>query len=156
MRKAIFGITFLAIFFVGCATTQEGLKPDSKVIYLKDEKKTAAEASIYTQEQLQLTRDLIKTPPTPIKTPNTILTLLFYPHDDDGTLIGHFYAFMEINDGKWVVGNYLNKQKDGERIITPLSLAIKQDQLAGQKEKEETKDEPISAQQGMKVPAIQK
>lgn len=153
MKKTILGIAILGICFVGCTTTQEALKPD-QVIYLKDAQKDTGSESLYGQEQAQLTRNLIKTPPIPIKTPNTILTLLFYPHDDDGTLIGHFYAFMEINDGKWVVGNYLNKQKDGEKIITPLSLAIKTTETTALKEKEEIKNEQNPAQQGMKIPTV--
>lgn len=153
MKSTILSIAILGICFGGCATTQEGLQPDNQIVYLKDAQKKVESNSLYGQEQAQLTRDLIKTPPIPIKTPNTILTLLFYPHDDDGTLIGHFYAFMEINDGKWVVGNYLNKQKDSEKLITPLSLSLKPTETAAQKE--DIKDEATSGQQGMiKMPAV--
>lgn len=152
MKSTILGLTILAISFSGCTTSQEGLHPNGKVIYLGDIQKKDSLTSLYTQEQSQLTRELIKTPPVPIKTPNTILTLLFYPYDNEGVLVGHFYAFMEINDGKWVIGSYLDKQKASEKIITPLSLDLKKTNPKVKKEDEE-KSEPTSAQQGIiKIP----
>lgn len=154
MRATVLGLAILAISFSGCTTSQGGLQPEGKVTYLRDAPKKENSASLYAQEQSQLTRDLIKTPPVPIRTPNTILTLLFYPYDNAGVLVGHFYAFMEINDGKWVIGSYLDKQKESEKIITPLSLDLKMTDAKPKKEDEE-KSEPTSVQQGIvKIPTI--
>lgn len=52
---------------------------------------------------------IINKPVTPLRTPDTILRVLLLPYEDDnGVLNGWKYSYIKVDDGKWIMADYLN------------------------------------------------
>lgn len=88
-----------------------------KMIEESQRKKSAVEI-----EKDQRMRGLIQKPVTPLRTPDTILRVLILPYEDDnGVLNGWKYSYIKVEDGKWVLADYLNSSlPSGNRVLTPL------------------------------------
>lgn len=75
----------------------------------------------YEKERDHLLTKIVKTPPVPMRAPDTILRVLVLPYVDDfGALTAHSYKFVKVDDGKWILGEHLAKEGDGIRMLTPL------------------------------------
>lgn len=78
----------------------------------------------YEEEKLKRTLSTLKESPMPLRLPDTILRVMFLPYvDSKNVLRNSFYAFLKVEDGKWVLGEYLttHSNKSGKaRVFTPL------------------------------------
>ena len=64
---------------------------------------------------------LLKEPPTPVKVPDTVLRVLILPYvGEEGTLNAAKYVFLKVEEGRWILGNYLVEERKGIRLLTPL------------------------------------
>lgn len=62
-------------------------------------------------------------PKIPVKTPDKILRVLMMPYvDEDMNLQTENFHFVKVDDGRWVVGEYLNGQdrSNNAKTLTPL------------------------------------
>jgi hypothetical protein len=62
-------------------------------------------------------------PKIPVKTPDKILRVLLMPYvDEDMNLQTENFHFVKVDDGRWVVGEYLNGQdrSNNAKTLTPL------------------------------------
>ncbi len=66
--------------------------------------------------------NIINRPVTPLRTPDTILRVLILPYEDDnGVLNGWKYSYVKVDDGKWVMADYLNGSIPSSKMtLTPL------------------------------------
>ena len=66
--------------------------------------------------------NIINRPVTPLRTPDTILRVLILPYEDDnGVLNGWKYSYVKVDDGKWVMADYLNGSVPSSKMtLTPL------------------------------------
>lgn len=67
---------------------------------------------------------IINRPVAPLRTPDTILRVLILPYEDDqGVLNGWKYSYVKVDDGKWVMADYLNGTKPSTNMtLTPLHI----------------------------------
>lgn len=87
--------------------------------------------SIYKQEREKLLTKIVKTPPTPMRVPDTVLRVLVLPYvDDSGALTAQNYKFVKVDDGKWILGEYLVKEGSAVRMLTPLTTNTIGDEAA--------------------------
>jgi len=67
------------------------------------------EKSLYEIEKERKTIDVLKETPTPLRTPDTIVRVLMLPYTDNNNVLHSFYyTFLKVEDGDWVLGDYLN------------------------------------------------
>lgn len=68
--------------------------------------------------------NIINRPVTPLRTPDTILRVLILPYEDDnGVLNGWKYSYVKVDDGKWVMADYLNGSIPSSKMtLTPLKV----------------------------------
>ncbi len=104
-------------------------KVEEVVKVIQEEKKKAVEMvkkkqSVYEEEKKSLLVRLIKNPPTPIKTPEKILRVLILPYvDENKVLHTQHFSFIKVDDGSWILGDYLLKEgKMIDRNLTPLEV----------------------------------
>ncbi len=66
--------------------------------------------------------NIINRPVTPLRTPDTILRVLILPYEDNnGVLNGWKYSYVKVDDGKWIMADYLNNSVPSTRMtLTPL------------------------------------
>ncbi len=64
----------------------------------------------------------LKNPPVPLKAQNKVVRILFLPYvDRNGVLHDHQYAFIEVEEGKWILGDYLlTPQTSHSKLLKPL------------------------------------
>ena len=73
------------------------------------------------EEQAEKISKLLENEPTPLKMPDTIVRVLFLPYvDQDRVLHAQSYKFLKIDEGKWVLGEYMLKPGESIREVTPL------------------------------------
>ena len=81
--------------------------------------KSSIEA-VYEEQAEKISR-LLEDEPTPLKMPDTIVRVLFLPYvDQDRVLHAQSYKFLKIDEGKWVLGDYMLKPGESIREVTPL------------------------------------
>jgi hypothetical protein len=168
MRKKIYVsvlATALSVFIVGCSSDEQPkpTKVNSSIIngYLVENgdkiKSADVNNSIYGgsgkssfehERDIMMTR-LVKTPPTPIRVPDTILRVLIMPYtDDSGVLTAQSYKFAKVDDGKWIMGEYLEKSGQGIQMLTPLQENLSTDEdVQPQPKKKQNNDTSEVSQQ---------
>jgi hypothetical protein len=73
------------------------------------------------KEQVEKMSKLLQEEPTPLKMPDTIVRVLFLPYvDENKVLHGQSYKFMKIDEGEWVLGDYMLKPGESIKEVTPL------------------------------------
>lgn len=101
----------------------------------------------YEEERLKKTLSTLKESPTPLRLPDTILRVMFLPYvDSKNVLRNSFYAFLKVEDGKWVVGEYLTSPTKSAktRVLSPLlspSLSPQQEDKKEKKTEDRKKEE---------------
>lgn len=145
MKKIILLIGLLGIIMSGCAKPQivrifpaeevakmeinkiledKDLSNEEKaqIIQMKlsediERKKRAVEA-----EKDNKLSSIINKPVAPLRTPDTILRVLILPYEDDkGVLNGWKYSYVKVDDGKWIMADYLNGTRPSFKgTLTPL------------------------------------
>jgi hypothetical protein len=70
---------------------------------------SSPEKSLYEIEKEKKTLDVLKETPTPLRTPDTIIRVLMLPYTDSNNVLhSYYYTFVKVEDGSWVLGDYLN------------------------------------------------
>ena len=83
-----------------------------------ERKKRAVEA-----EKDNKLSSIINKPVTPLRTPDTILRVLLLPYEDENRVLnGWKYSYVKVDDGKWIMADYLNSTIPASRgMLVPLS-----------------------------------
>ena len=132
MRKI--GVFLLFIFIVSSCGTKnwEEYKyvapkgwSKEKYMYSKLPKPPVEEESItkgfIEEERKEILKKLVKKPPVPLKLPDKILRILVLPWvDKNGNLHTQQYIFVKVEEGKWILGDYLLKEEEITKEIKPL------------------------------------
>lgn len=79
------------------------------------------EESLYEKEVKEKMVKLLREPPSPIKAPDTVLRVLILPYvDKEGNLNAMKYVFLRVEEGRWILGDYLIHKRSGIKLLTPL------------------------------------
>jgi hypothetical protein len=117
MRKVVVLLGFL---LVGCATQtqQANIRHIEPKTPAKQEKE---EESPYKRELMEKLMRMVREEPTPLALPPTVLRVFVLPYvDDQGRLITQHYMYIKVDEGKWILGDYLLKKGQPPREFTPL------------------------------------
>ena len=97
-------------------------------------------------ERQQRMISVLKKPPVPLKTPDKILRVLFLPYVDQNNILNNYkYSFMKVEEGKWVIGDYLMEPARADRaIINPIENTQKSGVTSLPKDKSQKKPEQKS------------
>jgi len=117
--KLLIGIIATIFLFTGCFTKQEnvGLKRVAK------QEKIVKAASLYEKERKDFLSQTMYSPKIPVKTPDKILRVLLMPYvDEDMNLQTENFHFIKVDEGRWILGEYLNGQDrtTNPKTLTPL------------------------------------
>lgn len=146
MKKIILFIMISSsLFIVGCAPKVLHLVPaeelnNKKIMEIMKDKNLSDEEKVnFIQRKMtedmerqksavQIEKDnrmrgLIQKPVVPLRTPDTILRVLILPYEDDnGVLNSWKYSYIKVEDGKWVIADYLNSSlASSTQTFTPLN-----------------------------------
>ncbi|MEM5853941.1 MAG: TraV family lipoprotein [Candidatus Aenigmatarchaeota archaeon] len=89
--------------------------------FLKPPEKKDMEVTSYEKERLEMLQKLLQTPPTPLRVPDTVIRVLILPWvDSEGNLNTSRYVFFRVEEGKWILGDYLLKRGEPIRELKPL------------------------------------
>lgn len=81
--------------------------------------------SDYEAERDKTLAKIIKTPPMPLRVPDTVIRVLVLPYvDDEQTLTAQAYKFVKVDNGKWMLGEYLRNEGGAINALTPLENAV--------------------------------
>ena len=70
---------------------------------------SCSEKSLYEIEKERKTLDVLNETPTPLRTPDTIIRVLMLPYTDSNNVLhSNYYTFLKVEDGSWILGDYLN------------------------------------------------
>lgn len=79
--------------------------------------------SRYEKERDNLMTKIAKTSPVPMRVPDTVLRVMLLPYvDDTGALTTPGYKFTKVDNGQWILGEYLVKEGESVKLLTPLGL----------------------------------
>lgn len=134
-----------AVMVTGCAKPQivrimpqEDLSRVAIEEIIEDKDLTAEEKAVLVQMKMsedierkkravEMEKDnklsnIINRPVTPLRTPDTILRVLILPYEDsNGVLNGWKYSYVKVDDGKWIMADYLNNSVTSTKMtLTPL------------------------------------
>lgn len=114
----------------------------------------------YEKERDRKLASIVKTSPTPMRVPDTVLRVLVLPYvDDSGALTAQNYKFAKVDDGKWILGEYLVKEGSAVKMLTPLTVnTISDEQRVQQKQPQGQQAQPQPQQiqqQAMMNPMMQ-
>jgi hypothetical protein len=85
------------------------------------QQKLKQEEATYRKEKIEKELAILKTAPTPIKAPDTVIRVLILPYvDSNGVLNAAKYTFLTVETGKWIIGDYLLTPAKTEKIKKPL------------------------------------
>ena len=82
--------------------------------------KLKQEEATYRKEKMEKELAILKTAPTPIKAPDTVIRVLILPYVANGVLNAAKYTFLTVETGKWIIGDYLLTPAKTEKIKKPL------------------------------------
>ena len=97
----------------------------------------------YEKEKLNKTLSTLKESPMPLRLPDTILRVMFLPYvDTKNVLRNSYYAFLKVEDGKWVLGEYLSspdtRKSAKARVFTPLQAPLPEGAKEEKKDNKQT------------------
>jgi len=79
-------------------------------------------SDIHMKEQVDRVQDTLQMQPTPLKTSDVVLRVLIMPWvDEGGTLHSQSYHFVKVDNGKWVIGDYLMQKGISVKSYHPLN-----------------------------------
>lgn len=146
MKKIILLISLLSVVISGCAKPQIVRIFPADEVSKMDMNKVLEDKDLSNEEKIQIIQmklsedierkkraveaekdnklsSIINNPVAPLRTPDTILRVLILPYEDDnGVLNGWKYSYVKVDDGKWIMADYLNGTKPSLRgTLTPLN-----------------------------------
>jgi hypothetical protein len=111
-------VVILGFLLVGCATQTQHIKHIEPKTEVRQEKE---EESLYKRELMEKLMKMVREEPTPLALPPTVLRVFVLPYvDDQGRLITQHYMYIKVDEGKWILGDYLLKKGQPPREFTPL------------------------------------
>jgi len=117
-KIALLGLLSMSLFS-GCSSKQQ-----SKLIQI-DPKKSIKELSqsVYEKGRKEELAKIIDSPVIPVKTPDKILRVLMLPHVDKNNILQtSSFLFVKVDEGRWIIGEYLNDTKTVEsQTLSPLN-----------------------------------
>ena len=119
MKKTITLISLvMAISFSGCSSKQP-----SKLIQVSPEGQIEKKESMYEHKRKAELSKIIEAPTIPVKTPDKILRVMMMPYVDKSDILQtSSYLFVKVDEGRWILGEYLNDGKVEEsQNLTPLA-----------------------------------
>jgi hypothetical protein len=140
MKRLIIGIAALLIF-AACSDknvrvivpledktieeilTNDELTDDQKVALIKERMRGIIDRE---KPQVQVERDtrlsaVIRKPLSPLKTPEKVLRVLILPYADDTNVLHTWkYSFVTVDEGQWILGDYLKDSRTTSHTLTPL------------------------------------
>lgn len=125
MKTTILAAFFITIFSIaaGTALAEDGRwesSAGSKPIPDTGggQQATQREMPPVEAERQQRMISVLKKPPIPMKMPDKILRVLFLPYVDQNNVLNNYkYTFMKVEEGKWVIGDYLMEPARVDRVI---------------------------------------
>ena len=123
--REIWACLVVLVFLAGCG----GRGNVCRVKYLPEPSEIVAVESVEAPRKSVLDVDrekklaqVLSLSPTPMKAPDTIIRVLIWPYvDSEGRLYTAHYAFLRVDEGRWILGNYLVKPlEEGARVKFPL------------------------------------
>jgi hypothetical protein len=115
-------VVLLGFLLVGCAaqTQQANIRHIEPKTPAKQERE---EESLYRRELMEKLMRMVREEPTPLALPPTILRVFVLPYvDDQGRLITQHYMYIRVDEGKWILGDYLLRKGQPPREFTPLKM----------------------------------
>lgn len=78
-------------------------------------------------EKMKKILEMLKESPTPLRTPDVMLKVLFLPYTDSkGVLHNYKDTFLKVEEGRWVIGDYLKAPgaKTHRMMLRPLDSPL--------------------------------
>lgn len=88
---------------------------------------TEEPVSVLDVEKVKKLLEVLKESPTPLRTPDVMLKVLFLPYTDSkGVLHNYKDTFLKVEEGKWVLGDYLKAPgaKNRRMMLRPLDSPL--------------------------------
>ncbi len=108
------------LIFSGCTAS----KQDKLIKVSKQNKKNLEKVdSLFEIKRKEVLTDIINQPKIPVKTPDKILRILILPYvDKNNNLQTQNYHFIKVDDGRWIIGEYLYGEGNNAKsqLLTPL------------------------------------
>ncbi|MDR0454456.1 MAG: TraV family lipoprotein [Deferribacteraceae bacterium] len=104
--------------------TNKKLNNEQKVAMIKSQMLNELDDE---KPELQKERDvrlseIIKKPVSPLKSPDKVLRILILPYSDTSKVLHTWkYNFITIDEGQWIIGDYLNNTSRQPKTLTPLN-----------------------------------
>lgn len=173
-------VSMASIMFTGCVSAKKPEKVNSSIVseYLEEngvtmlhgencenghcaaidpdtgeQVKLSIKKSNYENERDKMMARIIKAPPVPMRVPDTILRTLIMPYADDGDVLNTYsYKFVKIDNGKWIMGEYLMKSNGVVRELSPLSGNVKLENDDDKKDQIDNQQRPVTTSSNMQIP----
>jgi hypothetical protein len=103
--------------------TDDSLTDDQKVALIKERTRIifAGEKPAVQKERDERLAGVIRKPVSPLKTPEKVLRVLLLPYADDKNILHTWkYSFITVDEGKWILGDYLKESYTTSNTLTPL------------------------------------
>jgi len=112
-------VLLLLPFVFSCAKTT------AQITHLPSEsqepKPKESVSSLYEKEQLQKLMTMLRQEPTPLAVPPTVLRVFVLPYTtESGELITQHYFYIKVDEGRWIIGDYLLKKGEPIKELKPL------------------------------------
>ncbi|WP_418180605.1 TraV family lipoprotein [Aliarcobacter lanthieri] len=121
IKLLIMGFSASIFLLTGCANKNSvennGLKKVQK------EQSIVLVDSLYEKERKAFLSETMYSPKIPVKTPDKILRILLMPYvDEDMNLQTENFHFVKVDEGRWILGEYINGQErsNNPKTLTPL------------------------------------
>lgn len=122
MRRAILLLPFL----FSCASAVKEVEQVQVIQPVSHEKEERKEESLYDRELQRKMTELLRTEPTPLRVPDTVVRVLILPYvDEKGNLISQKYVFFRAEEGRWILGEYLLQRGKPLKELKPLEEDVK-------------------------------
>lgn len=124
INKKILLTSFACLFLVTGCSSKQSESEQSQLIKVPAKKieKTEKTESLYEKERKDFLTKTMYSPKIPVKTPDKIIRVLTMPYvDEENNLQTENYHFVKVDEGRWVLGEYLNGQdRTQNKTLTPL------------------------------------
>ena len=83
----------------------------------------AVRESLYEKERKETLLKLLRTPPSPVRTPDAVLKVYLLPWtDDEGNFHAGGYVFVVVEEGEWILSEGPEKSEEARKVLTPLKV----------------------------------
>jgi len=121
IKSIAISLILSAFIFTGCAT--KSTTQDTGLKKITPQQENSKIESLYEKERKEFLSETMHSPKIPVKTPDKILRVLMMPYvDEDMNLQTENFHFVKVDDGRWILGEYLNGQDrtNSPKNLTPL------------------------------------